>query len=198
MMETRKNEVSKLLKQTGKFPLTGLEILDLGCGRGDWLADFCEWGAEEKKLHGIEILPDRLEEAVKRFPTADLRLGSGSDLPWPSGFFDIILQSTVFSSILDPKLKEYLAEEMFRVLKSGGFVLWYDFIVNNPWNLHVRGIKVTEIKNMFPGAEFNFKKTTLAPPITRALAGFSQGLCGFLQNAGFLNTHLLAVIGKNK
>ena len=36
-------------------------------------------------------------------------------------------------------MKQAVAEEMLRVLKPQGLILWYDYHVNNPWNKDVRG-----------------------------------------------------------
>lgn len=197
MISTRKKAVESIVKKNVPS-LADCRILDVGCGRGDGLADFISWGASENNLCGIEILPDRIERASQRFPRADLKLGGGAELPWNSETFDIVSQSTVFSSILEPELRSKLASEMLRVLKPGGFILWYDFTVNNPRNRGVRGVTRNEVEKLFSGAGFKFHKITLAPPLTRLLAGFSLKLCGALENLGFLNTHLLAVIRKNK
>ena len=85
---------------------------------------------------------------------------------------------------------------MFRALKPGGSILWYDFDCNNPWNPGVRGVSMSEIEKLFPAAEIHLEKITLAPPLTRLLVNFSWGFCLFLQNLGFLNTHWLGMIRK--
>ena len=46
----------------------------------------------------------------------------------PFHSFDLLLQSPVFTSILDQAMKERVAAEMMRVSKPGGLILWYDFI----------------------------------------------------------------------
>ena len=65
--------------------------------------------------------------------------------------------------------KHRIAAEMCRVLRPGGLILWYDFWIN-PLNPQTRGVRPVEIRAMFPGCEYRFKRITLASPIARATA----------------------------
>jgi len=38
-------------------------------------------------------------------------------------------------------MKKKIAGEMLRVLKPSGFILWYDYHMNNPKNPDVRGLR---------------------------------------------------------
>jgi ubiquinone/menaquinone biosynthesis C-methylase UbiE len=91
-------------------------------------------------------------------PGADLRHGDASRLPWPSGHFDIVLQSTVFSSILEAAMRAAVAAEMTRVLAPGGANLWNDFFVDSPRNRAVRGIRRREIAALFPGFDVELRR----------------------------------------
>jgi hypothetical protein len=59
---------------------------------------------------------------------------------------DLVLQSTVFSSLLDDAFQQRLADAMWRWLKPGGAVVWYDFTVDNPRNRDVRGVPVARMR----------------------------------------------------
>jgi hypothetical protein len=72
--------------------------------------------------------------------------------PVPAGSQDLVLQSTVFSSLLDDAFQQRLAEAMWRWLKPGGAVLWYDFTVDNPRNPDVRGVPLARVRALFPQA----------------------------------------------
>jgi len=194
----RMRAVVSLLNKESLFPLNDKFILDIGCGSGDWLIDFQRWGAEQDKLCGIDLLPERIKIAKKRLPFSDLRIQDASDLPWQDNTFDIVLQSTVFTSILDNSLKQAIANEMIRVLKPNGIILWYDFLFNNPKNPNTRGIKAKEIKSLFLNCKIKLKRITLAPPIVRFLAKYSYFACLLLENLIFLNTHYLGIIKPNK
>ena len=53
---------------------------------------------------------------------------------------DVVLQSTVFSGLLDDHFQQRLAERMWVWLKPGGAVRWCDVTVNNPRNRDRRGV----------------------------------------------------------
>jgi hypothetical protein len=105
-----------------------------------------------------------------------------------------VLQSTVFTSILDESFRKALANKMFEMLKPGGIILSYDFTYNNPCNKDVRKLTRAEIKKLFPNhREIQFKRVTLAPPVARRV-GKLYDLVNFL--CPMLRTHLIAAIKK--
>jgi ubiquinone/menaquinone biosynthesis C-methylase UbiE len=170
--------------------------LEIGCGTGTWLVDFETFGADQTRLHGIDLDPYRSEKARTRLPAADIRVGDASNLPWPDEFFDLVLQSTVFTSILNLDMKRLIAAEMLRVLKPTGIILWYDFRYNNPKNANVRGIKAAEIRSLFKGCDIKLQTITLAPPIAKCLAKVSWITCLLLETIPALRTHYWGVIRK--
>lgn len=187
----------RLLHQHGVQSLDEQSILEIGCGKGFWLREFIKWGAQPKNVTGIELLPGRVEEAKQLCPEGvHIENGSAIDLPFRDEQFDVVLQSTVFSSVLDPEMKIRIAREMVRVMKKHGCIIWYDFHVNNPWNSDVRGVKKHEMYKLFPDCQFSLHRVTLAPPITRRLASYSLLGCHLLEKLKILNTHYLALITK--
>jgi len=176
------------------LPLRGREVLDVGCGRGQWLADFESWGAEQRGLRGIELDEGRASLAKRRLHDADIRVGDASRLPWSDASFDIVVQSMAFTSILLADMKRDIAREMVRVLKRDGMILWYDFFWNNPKNPNVKGIRAREIRELFPGCDVRLKRITLAPPIARRLVPFTWVGCLLLEKMRFLYTHYLGTI----
>ncbi|MCM8832250.1 MAG: class I SAM-dependent methyltransferase [Candidatus Omnitrophica bacterium] len=186
----------KFLKKENLFPLEDKLILDIGCGCGDWLVDFLKLGAEQKNLYGIDLLDTKIKVAKERLPFANLIVEDASTLPYKDNNFDIVLQATVFTSILDYNLKKAIAKEMLRVLKPTGIIIWYDFLYNNPFNKNVKGIKKKEISSLFLNCKIKLTKITLAPPIARILANYSYLACYLLENLKFLNTHYFGLIKK--
>jgi ubiquinone/menaquinone biosynthesis C-methylase UbiE len=180
------------------LPLKDKKMLEVGCGTGPWFQQWKRWGISEEGLAGIDRDADRIKDAKESFPKADLRVGDVARLPWPEETFDFVLQSTLFTSILNPKHKSSVAREMIRVLKPGGVVFWYDFFLDNPWNPAVKGIGKKEIKSLFYPCETEFQKITLAPPLANRIAPASLKLCLFFESFKFLNTHYLALIYKKK
>ncbi|MFO0697783.1 MAG: class I SAM-dependent methyltransferase [Nitrospira sp.] len=110
--------------------------------------------------------------------------------------FDLVVQSTVFSSIHDLTVKEMLAREMLRVLKDGGLILWYDFFINNPSNPDVRGIGKEEIFQLFSGCHIDLSRISLAP-LAHLLAPYSWLGCYLLERVRFFSTHYLGVFRRN-
>jgi SAM-dependent methyltransferase len=184
----------RLLDGEGALPLGGRRVLDVGCGYGQWLADLETLGAERRLLAGIDLVPGRVESTRARLAGADIRQGEATELPFDDAGFDLVLQSMMFSSILDRSVREGAAAEMARVLAPGGLVLWYDFFVNNPRNPQVRGIGRREVEELFPGFSVRWRRVTLAPPLIRALAPRLRPLASALQGMRLLNTHALAAL----
>jgi hypothetical protein len=81
---------------------------------------------------------------------------------------------------------------MWRWIKPGGGVLWYDFAIDNPRNADVRGVPMRRIRALFPQAKLLARRVTLAPPLARALARVHPGLVHPLALClPFLRTHRL-------
>ena len=196
MVAERKRVAVAMLHKLGKFPQRGDKCLEIGCGRLGWFSDLLSWGLGETDLHGIELDTERIHLARQTLPNADLRAGDAADLPWPDTWFKFVILSTVFSSIFDSDVRETIAAETNRVLSRGGVVLWYDLAVNNPKNPDVCGIGKKELQRLFPEFQILAKSVTLAPPLTRAVAGMSTLLATALSSLPFLRTHLLAILIK--
>lgn len=197
MIQDREWRVLRLLTRHGWTSLTGKTILEIGCGAGPWLRDFVRWGAEPENVAGIDLLPDLIAEARRRCPEAvRLQCSSATATDFPDASFDLVLQSTVFTSVLDAASKRQLAAEMLRLVKPEGLILWYDFRVDNPWNRDVRGVNRAEIRDLFPGCDIDLRGATLAPPLVRLLAPYSFLACYLLAKIPFFCTHYVGAIRK--
>jgi SAM-dependent methyltransferase len=192
--QTAERAALTALGAAGALPLGDRRILDVGCGGGQWLTDFETWGARRDRLAGIDLVDDRAAACRARLPGADVHAGDASALPWPDGSFDVVLQSMLMSSVLDPAMRAAVAGEMARVLAPGGLILWYDFFVDNPRNASVRGIKRAELAGLFDGFEIAWRRATLAPPLVRALVPRARPLASLLQALRVLDTHAVAVL----
>lgn len=196
-LQELERQVLALLTRHGFCKLRELRILEVGCGTGYWIREFVKWGAQPEHIVGIDLLADRIAEA-KRLCPAGVRLhcSSATHLDYPGGEFDIVVQSTMFTSILDENVKVQIAREMVRVLRPGGRIIWYDFCYDNPRNRNVRGIKRDEVKDLFPGCRVDGKTLTLAPPIARPIARLAPALYHLLSAVTVLRSHYLALIEK--
>ncbi len=195
MTQQRQRVTLKTLRRFGFYPLDQRRVLEVGCGRGGVLLEYLSYGATPARIHGIDLLGDRVAEARARVPSLSLSCADGQHLPYPDEVFDLVLQYTAFSSLLDDGVKANVAREMLRVLRPDGAIIWYDYWLN-PTNPQARGIRPAEIRRLFPNCVYHFQRITLAPPITRRLVGLSWLLCYVLEKAVLLNTHYLVVIHK--
>ena len=197
IMQSRERQVINLLKSSGLAPLGDQKILEIGCETGYWLGEFIKWGARPENLTGIDLLTEFLITArAIQAPRVGLAQANAAYLPFPSATFDLVLQSLLFTSILDPLMKQTVAGEMLRVLKPRGFILWYDYHVNNPWNPDVRGVKKSEIHRLFPDCRIKLQRIVLAPPLTRVLAPYSYIICSLLEKLRVFNTFYLGIFQK--
>ncbi len=185
-----------LLTMESVLPLADRRILDVGCGGGHFLLDCEQWGAKREGLAGIDLLADRIDFARTRLAGAELRCGDATALPWPDASFDLVAQNTVFTSILDERMRRSIASEMDRVLRPGGVVLWYDFFRNNPGNRHVRAVGLSEIRALFPLYAPTIRRITLAPPLARRTVPWTWIGSLLLEKLTVLNTHYLALLRK--
>lgn len=185
--------------------LSSRKVIEIGAGSGHNLLFFQYLGFQWGNIYANELLEDRFSFLKNRILSSPVQTtssewskevcfqGDALDLPF-KGEFDVVLQSTVFSSILDMSFREKLAEKMFDMLKPGGIVLSYDFTYNNPQNKDVLKLTKADIKSLYPNArEIYFRKVTLAPPIARRLGSF-YNIINFL--FPFLRTHMVTCIKK--
>jgi ubiquinone/menaquinone biosynthesis C-methylase UbiE len=204
----RERRALAALRRADVLPLEGKAVLEVGCGSGGWLTTFEAWGVSRADLAGIDLDETRLARARRRLCAyrdeqgallaggADLRLGDAAALPWDDGSFDVVLQSTVFSSVLDAGMRRAVAAEMLRVLKPHGIVLWYDFYYNNPSNPNVRGVGRKEIAALFPRCDIRLRRVTLAPPLARRVVPRTWLGAALLEALTVFNTHYLGVVRK--
>jgi len=102
MIQERERHLLPILERHGYALLEEKRILEVGCGTGYWLREFIKWGARPEHLTGVELLPERVAEAQRLCPTAvTVRRESATELGFPNAAFDLVLESTVFTSVLD-------------------------------------------------------------------------------------------------
>ena len=197
--QERERALVALLRRHLHQPLRELDILEVGCGYGDNLLELLRLGADPTRLIGSELLPARAQAARSRLPAElEVHVGDALALPFEAGCFDLVLQVTVFTSLLDDNFQQRLAERMWHWLRPGGAVLWYDFTFDNPRNHHVRGVPMARVRALFPQANIDAQRVTLAPPIGRRAASLHPKLWSLLNLLPLLRTHRLAWIAKPK
>jgi SAM-dependent methyltransferase len=94
-------------------------LLEIGCGNGDTAAYAlacrkCGWCA------GVELCPDPAMEAAQRLH--DVQVGDIEELilPWPRGYFDLLIMSEVLEHLRDPWA---VLKKIHPLLKAEAWVL---------------------------------------------------------------------------
>jgi ubiquinone/menaquinone biosynthesis C-methylase UbiE len=191
-------DYEKLLARRGMLPLAGRDVLDVGCGRMEWLVK-CrdDWGHDASaRLAGLDLMADRIERGRQQYPDLDLKCGSADVLPWADESFDLVHQSMLLTSVLDPGLRRGIIAEMQRVTRPGGHVLWYDFVWN-PVNRAARGIGLRELKRYFTDWTVDDRRRiTLPPPLSRPIGRVFPPLVSALESLRVLNLWELVFLGK--
>lgn len=195
-IQQRQRDVMKLLKQEGMLPLADKDILELGCGAGGVLLELLAAGASPSRLHGTDLLATRINQARQLLPNVALTCADGRQLPYPDNSFDILLQFTVFSSILSRSVCYTVAQEVRRVVRPGGLIVWYDFWLN-PKNKETWGIRPQQIRQFFPESDYSFQRITLAPPLARRVVPVSWTGALLLEKLRLFNSHYLVAIRPN-
>ncbi|WP_119153752.1 class I SAM-dependent methyltransferase [Caldimonas tepidiphila] len=195
--QERQRAIAALLRARGLREPQRLDLLEVGCGTGGNLLELLRMGFAPERLAGIELLPERAAQARRVLP-ASLAVveGDACVAPVAPASLDLVYQSTVFSSLLDDAFQTRLADAMWRWLRPGGAVLWYDFVYDNPRNPDVRGVPLARIRALFPQGRLTARRLTLAPPLARRACALHPALYPLLNALPLLRTHVLAWIEK--
>lgn len=171
--------------------IKNIKVLEIGAGTGNNIRFFKKMGILPHNIYANELLPDRVASLKINHP--DIHIFEGDAIGINTSMkFDIVFQSTVFTSILDTAFKQKLANKMKALITKDGIILWYDFIYDNPGNKDVKGVSKKEIFRLFSGCKsFDFFSVTLAPPIGRRVGKLYPIINKLFP---FLRTHTIAII----
>jgi ubiquinone/menaquinone biosynthesis C-methylase UbiE len=199
MKQEQERDVLGLFRRVGVSDLSRLRVLEVGCGTGEWLRKLVMWGARPEHLAGIEILESRVTEArALCAPAVTITHGDAASIDAPDASFDIVMQFTLFTSLLADEARRRVAAEMVRVMKPDGVIVWYDYFAPSPSNPNVRPVRRREIDRLFHGCRIALRRATLAPPVARIVAPRAWWVCELLQKMPLFRTHYLGEIRRNR
>ena len=112
-------------------PLTGARILDVGGGPGYFAEAFARRGADY-----VTCEPDVGEMAAAGIHLESSVRGSGLELPFRDGVFDLTYSSNVAEHVAEPWR---MGREMLRVTRPGGLVVYSYTIWYGPFGGHEMG-----------------------------------------------------------
>lgn len=147
--------------------LVGKDVLDVGCGYGRILRFLIELGVSPQRAHGLELTPYRLKFCREISPIMPFTQASAAELPYADQSFDMISQFTVFSSIHDAGMRQKAALEIQRILRPGGWFIWYDIAKSKGGN--VIPLPDAEVQQLFPGLRLKLKRPIFNTQIYRLI-----------------------------
>ena len=187
---SRERDAAVVALVRASLPAAGGRILDVGCGDGS-LAAFAGDAGVAADWTGIDLLPDRIEVARSRVPGARFVVGSADALPFDDRSFDVAAALTLFSSLPSRELETGVAREIGRVVKPGGWLVWYDLRYGNPTNPGVHGVPAARLADLFAGWAIDVRTVSLAPPLARRLGPLTPVAYPILHAIPPLRSHLV-------
>jgi SAM-dependent methyltransferase len=163
-------ELTRLFRRE-RLDLGGKKIIEAGCGYGEKTRLLIELGAEAGNISAfdadVEVLIELGAEAgnISAFD-ADVEvlrvaghtikgpvftLTDGTTLPYPNDTFDVAVLF-LYMSVLEPaSIRPRAANEITRVLRPDGYIIWYDTMEKGGGDLW--GLEPKEIESLFHGYE---------------------------------------------
>jgi 2-polyprenyl-3-methyl-5-hydroxy-6-metoxy-1,4-benzoquinol methylase len=114
----------------------GMQVLDVGCGRGEILRSTAALGARAFGVDYARVAVQLSRQVTRASPDSEAPVGvyqaSALSLPFPTGFYDRVLMLDIVEHLYPAELRVAFAEAR-RVLKPGGRIVvhtapnaWYD------------------------------------------------------------------------
>ena len=163
--------------------LSGLDVLDLGCGIGAY-----HHGLKDRfhELHGIDVSSRSIALASRNHPFVHYETFEGGRLPYPDERFDMAFAVCVMHHVPPADWPEFVSE-MHRILKPGGLALIFEHNPYNPATRYiVRSCEIDKdavllrpgaLRRLFAGAAFSDRSTRgilCVPPVNSTLSALDR------------------------
>jgi SAM-dependent methyltransferase len=185
----RAEVLERILAETADQRAAGADVLDVGCGGGWWLAQLAGAGVPAQRLHGVDLIAERVERARSSVPGALVELADATALPFEDARFGVVLLLTTLSSAGGPARRRALLMDARRVLAPGGVLIVYEPRWPNPRNRHTHRVARRELRT-HASDEVSHEAITLLPPVARRLGERGRPLA----RVRALRSHRLTVI----
>ena len=185
----RAEVLERILQETIVQRAAGARVVDIGCGAGWWLAELARAGVSPQRLHGVDLIAERVERARRLVPGAQVEVADATALPFEDERFGIVLLLTTLSSAGGPARRRALLLEARRVLAPGGVLIVYEPRWPNPRNRHTNRIARCELRPR-DGDLICHEPITILPLIGRHLGERARSLT----RLRVLRSHRLTII----
>jgi len=126
-------------------------ILDLGCGIGYFLRMIAEIRGNSEGLVGVDLSEERIKQAQGINKNINWIKADMCSLPFNNNSFGLITALVSFMFLTDEKDLGKAVLEVARVLRDGGFFLFYDVLGNKKISKSTSGFQIKEIEELFDG-----------------------------------------------
>jgi SAM-dependent methyltransferase len=106
--------------------LSGLSVLDLGCGRGRWVREYSVRGAY---VTGVDISQEALDLLANEMPQHSFLRQNLTQLTVPAASFDIVNSVTVLQHLTNTA-QQNLLHVVQRSLKAGGYLVLFENVLD--------------------------------------------------------------------
>lgn len=171
--------VVKAFQKIKDSPVDSL-VLNVGCGNGADNFQLLRLHYKIENICGIDINDERLSVAQHIFPNSTCEIGDASKMRYADNYFDIVFESTMFSTLSNDNLCNTIASEMIRVCKPNAHIVLVDWKIPKPNNPSYNALTKKKLFKFFKvGLETDLIYTTrgaLIPPIGRFLSKYIHGI----------------------
>ena len=175
-----------------RLPDRQIRLLDLGCGSMSVLPE----RINVKVNIGVDLLFGRLASLATTDRDVLTVNADGGKLPFSSATFDVVVMSTMMTSVLDAKNRKSIADEVVRVLDTGGVLIWYDLRYPSPFNRAIAPVSRRALARLFPSLQGDVQSLTVIPPLARRLGRSTLWAYPLLAKVPFARSHLAACLVK--
>ena len=167
-----------------------LVAVDLGAGEGNDVEALRRTLGTAVLLVAVDLRTSALRALRASGGAAQAVAAHASRLPFRDGSVDLILQSTMLSSVLSDERRAAILGEIRRVLRPGGLFVSLDLRLPNPRNRNIRPVGRRELRRGFDGWPCGARSLILAPPLQQVLRAAPR-LAAAAGAIPFLRSHLL-------
>jgi ubiquinone/menaquinone biosynthesis C-methylase UbiE len=186
-----RDELIQCIRATARTELAGTgNTLDIGCGSGWLLTALQNAGIESRRLHGVDVLPERVANASARLADASILNADARALPFADHSLDLVLMITMLSSMPSREAVAAALAETVRILAPRGLLIVYEPRFPNPSNPATRRIARREFESL-SGGEFAHRTLTVLPQLARRLGRSSGVVYPVLASFPILRSHQL-------
>jgi SAM-dependent methyltransferase len=180
----------EIAKISLKIERKSAKVLIVGCGYGSELLLLLRYGFDIHNIFCVDILSERINYINSLF----LGIGGAkaeefNTNTFPGVTFDLILCSTVLSSISSQEKRLELLNIFNTVSAKRSVIAIYDLIYRNPSNKDVTPINRKLIIKSFKNVSIITKKVTILPALSRKIFHKNTHIFNILQFFSIIKTH---------